>query len=89
MKSTDGRHTVLCKPGYLGNNGICTIAAAGSFAPLSYTLSGMRTAGIVCPDGMWSLAGMLECHICMPGYQCASKNIVPTTLCSSLTGPSG
>lgn len=79
LHTTDGRHTILCKPGYYLQNYVCTASPAGTFSPIAYSSSGHRTAGIPCPDGMWSLAGSIECRMCPPGYDCTStKNNIPS-----------
>jgi len=84
LKTSEGRHTVSCKPGqYLHSSTyVCTDSAAGTFAPLSYSVSGHRTVGLTCPDGMWSVARSIECHICPPGYDCTTKGVVPSTICT-------
>lgn len=84
LKTTDGRHTILCKPGWYSTTaGVCVQAAAGTYMPIAYAASGHRTAGIACPDGMWSLAGAVECRICQPGYDCTIKTAVPSTKCGA------
>jgi hypothetical protein len=82
-KTTDGRHSVACEPGqYLDETTyVCTDSEAGTFSPLAYSLSGHRSAGLDCPDGMWSLVGAIECHICPPGYDCTDKTVIPSTGC--------
>jgi hypothetical protein len=60
---------------------VCTNSPAGTFAPLGYSTSGHRTAGIPCPDGMWSLAGSVECRLCPPGMVCTDQTEIPTTAC--------
>jgi hypothetical protein len=77
-KTTDGRHQVLCQPGWYLENYVCTATPAGTFAPIGYSSSGHRTAGITCPDGTWSIEGSVECRVCPPGYECAT-DAVPTT----------
>lgn len=82
-KTTDGRHTILCKPGYYLNNYVCTASPAGTFSPIGYSSSGRRTAGITCPDGTWSVEGSIECRFCPPGYDCTStKAAIPSIRCS-------
>jgi len=70
-------------PGYILKDFECFICPAGSFCPLSYSVSGHRTTGITCPDGMWSIAGSIECRVCPPGYDCTNKAVIPTTLCAN------
>jgi hypothetical protein len=82
LKTTDGRHTILCKPGYYLENYVCTASPAGTFSPIGYSSSGHRTAGIACPDGTWSVAGSIECRICPPGYDCSNKAVEPSTICA-------
>lgn len=77
LKTLDGRHTVACKPGYFLKDHVCTKAAAGTFAPLAWAVSGHRTAGLPCPDGTWSDDGEIECKVCPPGYECSDKTVIP------------
>ena len=81
LKTSEGRHTVQCKAGYFLNNYVCTAAAAGTFAPIAWSSSGHRSAGLTCPDGTWSIAGMVECRICPPGYKCNPNNVRPSVIC--------
>lgn len=81
LKTSDGRHTYACEPGQILINYVCTDAEAGYFAPIAYSTSGHRTAGLACPDGTWSLAGSIECHVCPPGYDCTDKTVIPSTRC--------
>lgn len=83
LKTQDGRHTYLCKPGWYLDNYVCTETAAGTFATIGYSSSGHRTSGVTCPDGTWSLAGAIECRICPPGYDCTNKAVVPSTWCGT------
>ena len=73
LRGDDGRHTVQCQPGEFLKDYVCTPAAAGTFAPLGYSTSGHRSAGITCPDGTWSFEGSIECKTCRPGYSCSDK----------------